>query len=103
MRIMGRISSTTFPNGIPTTSTSWSSTGAGSHTSGELKVPDNMRIITLPPYSPELNPVEQIWDLIRERHFANWVLANALQRLDDTPAELQTLANRTWIQTACLD
>jgi len=87
--------------------------GAGSHTSGELKVPDNMRIITLPPYSPELNPVEQIWDLIRERHFANRIfgsldeveaaLTEALRILDGTPVELQTLTHRTWIQTAYLD
>jgi DDE superfamily endonuclease len=33
--------------------------GAGSHTATELSLPENVRILTLPPYSPELNPTEQ--------------------------------------------
>jgi transposase len=35
--------------------------GAGWHTSKGLKVPPNIRIVLLPPYSPELNPVERLW------------------------------------------
>jgi transposase len=34
--------------------------GAGWHRSTELKIPDNIRLVHLPPYSPELNPVEHI-------------------------------------------
>ena len=34
---------------------------AGWHIAGDLVVPDNMRILFLPPYSPELNPAEHIW------------------------------------------
>jgi transposase len=30
-----------------------------------------MRLIFLPPYSPELNPVEHLWDEIREKWFPN--------------------------------
>ena len=36
--------------------------GAGWHGSGDLKVPDNISLLTLPPYAPELNPVENVWD-----------------------------------------
>jgi transposase len=36
--------------------------GAGSHKlGGQLRVPDNMSLLRLPPYSPELNPMENIW------------------------------------------
>ncbi len=34
-------------------------------------VPENMTIIFLPPYSPELNPVEQVWDYLRSNYFSN--------------------------------
>ncbi|HBB16753.1 MAG TPA: hypothetical protein DCZ97_07010 [Syntrophus sp. (in: bacteria)] len=30
-------------------------------------IPDNIRLLSLPPYSPELNPVEHIWDDLREK------------------------------------
>jgi len=37
--------------------------GAGWHQrGGELQVPDNITLLTLPPYSPELNPMEKVWD-----------------------------------------
>lgn len=41
--------------------------GAGWHTSLDLKVPANITLIPLPPYSPELNPVERVWLYLRER------------------------------------
>lgn len=40
--------------------------GAGWHRAGELKVPENMHLIFLPAYSPQLNPVEHVWENIRE-------------------------------------
>lgn len=41
--------------------------GAGFHHRQEAHgVPDNVRILTLPPYSPELNPVEKLWDVIKD-------------------------------------
>jgi putative transposase len=46
--------------------------GAGSHTSGELVVPANVSLIQLPPYSPELNPVENLWHYLRAHHWSNW-------------------------------
>ena len=41
--------------------------GAGWHGSKALVVPDNITLVPLPPYSPELNPVERIWLFLRER------------------------------------
>ncbi len=47
--------------------------GAGWHSSSLLVIPENMILIKLPPYSPELNPVENIWDDLREKSFGNLV------------------------------
>ena len=45
--------------------------GAGFHTGGELVVPANVSLIQLPPYSPELNPVENLWHYLRAHHWSN--------------------------------
>jgi len=45
--------------------------GAGWHRNESLIIPDNIRFLSLPPYSPELNPVEHIWDDLREKAFHN--------------------------------
>jgi len=86
--------------------------GAGSHTATELALPGNVRILTLPPYSPELNPTEQLWDLIRERRFSNKAydtleeveddLADELRTLEGERSAIQTLTNHPWI-TASLN
>jgi transposase len=47
--------------------------GASSHRSKELEIPKNVSFIRLPPYSPELNPAEQIWNILRRDYFANRV------------------------------
>jgi hypothetical protein len=47
--------------------------GAGWHRSRSLVAPENMRLLRLPPYSPELNPVENVWDELREKFFGNVV------------------------------
>jgi transposase len=67
--------------------------GAGWHTGAELKVPTNMWLLPLPPYAPELNPVEHVWDELREKHFHNLVF-NSLDALEDHLAvSLLTLEN----------
>ena len=43
--------------------------GASSHKAKELPVPDNIRLLPLPPYAPQLNPQEHVWDEIREKEF----------------------------------
>lgn len=55
--------------------------GAGWHTSRLVTVPDNMRLIPLPPYSPELNPTEYLWDELREKSFHNRVF-NSIDALE---------------------
>ncbi|WP_396027205.1 transposase [Acidithiobacillus ferrivorans] len=45
--------------------------GAGWHKSNDLKLPENLRLLFLPPYSPELNPQEHLWDELREKYFHN--------------------------------
>jgi hypothetical protein len=47
--------------------------GAPCHNTGALKIPANIRVITLPPRSPELNPAENNWDDMREKFFGNIV------------------------------
>jgi transposase len=44
---------------------------AGWHTSKGLKVPPNIRIVLLPPYSPELNPVERLWQWLKRHAVRN--------------------------------
>ena len=45
--------------------------GAGFHTGKDLVVPGNVSLIRLPPYSPELNPVENLWHYLRSHHWSN--------------------------------
>ena len=44
---------------------------AGFHTSNDLKVAQNVTIVPLPAYSPELNPVENLWHYFRSHYWAN--------------------------------
>ena len=56
--------------------------GAGWHRARELVTPSNMRLVFLPPYSPELNPMEHVWEEIREKWFPNLVF-NSLEGVED--------------------
>lgn len=47
--------------------------GAGWHGSARLKVPDNIVLVPLPPYAPELNPVENIWAYLRANFLSHQV------------------------------
>jgi len=55
--------------------------GAGYHVAKALRVPDNLSVVKLPPYSPELNPVERLWLYLRSHYWSNRVYAdlNALE------------------------
>ena len=59
--------------------------GAPNHRCGDLAVPDNITLLYLPPYSPELNPKENLWDEIREKIFKNY----ALKSMDEVCAKLR--------------
>lgn len=52
------------------------------HKSKMLRIPENIEILPLLPYSPELNPVEQIWDEVREKGFMN-ELFNSMNLVED--------------------
>lgn len=56
--------------------------GAGWHKAASLKLPENMKLLPLPPYAPELNPVEHVWDELREKAFGNLVFSS-LDALED--------------------
>lgn len=56
--------------------------GAGWHRARKLHVPENISLLLLPPYSPELNPVEHIWDELREKWFQN-VVFNSIEAVED--------------------
>jgi len=81
--------------------------GAGWHSSRALITPSNMRLLALPPYAPELNPVEHIWDELREKCFHNKVfdsldaleddLAMGLLAMENMPAVIQSITAWPWI------
>ena len=58
--------------------------GAPNHRCGDLALPNNISLLFLPPYSPELNPKENLWDEIREKIFKN-----ALKSIDTVRAKLK--------------
>jgi hypothetical protein len=49
---------------------------AGWHKAKALKAPANITILYLPPYSPELNPVENLWGYLRSHYLSNRVFDN---------------------------
>jgi transposase len=82
--------------------------GAGWHGSHGLVVPANVTLVPLPPYSPELNPVERVWLHLRERYLSLRVFADyraiveaccaAWNRLVADPGRLRSLCDQPWIR-----
>jgi len=68
---------------------------AGWHTSKSLVLPEHMRLRWLPPYSPECNPTEHIWEEIREKWFGNTVFASLDDVEDTLTRALFSLQNNT--------
>lgn len=76
------------------------------HLTGKLEVPENISIVPLPPYSPELNPVEQVWQQLRHRSLANRCFKNyehiveacceAWNKFVTCPSNIQSLCARKW-------
>lgn len=87
--------------------------GAGWHRSKELKIPSNVRFLPLPAYSPELNPVENIWEEIREKYFSNKVfdsldsledhLTIALGEMEQDHERVHSIVAWAWILNALLN
>jgi transposase len=66
---------------------------AGFHTGKALTVPENITIIPLPPYSPELNPMENLWHYLRSHFWSNRTFKNY--------AALVEAAQSAWQRSAC--
>src|SRR4030095_9262716 len=84
---------------------------AGWHVSEDLTVPANLTLIHPPPYSPELNPVERIWEYLRDRWLSHRVLASgyeavvdaacaAWNALLDEPERLRALTHFPWLPSS---
>ena len=79
---------------------------AGWHHKKALKIPPNISLLHLPPYSPELNPQEQVWHYLKGTYLANRVFKSQKEILDaccdawnafaQMPELIQSLATRSW-------
>jgi len=79
---------------------------AGWHTTAKLVVPDNITLLPLPPRSPELNPVENVWQFLRDNWLSNRVFktyddivalsCHAWNRLTDQPWKIVSIGRREW-------
>jgi len=79
---------------------------AGWHMSNKLIIPDNITLMPLPPRSPELNPVENIWQYIRDNWLSNRVFQSyddivalcceAWNKLIDRPWKICSIGRREW-------
>ncbi|MCP5506550.1 MAG: IS630 family transposase [Chlamydiales bacterium] len=76
------------------------------HTTNKIQLFDNLTLLPLPPASPELNPVEQIWQMLRDNWLANRCYEGYEAIVDacceawnwfvDTPNRVRTLCSRSW-------
>ena len=79
---------------------------AGWHTTQRLSLPDNMTLLPLPPRAPELNPVENIWQFMRDNWLSNRVFKSyddivnlsceAWNKLIDQPWKIMSIGLRDW-------
>lgn len=82
---------------------------AGWHRSDSLTLPRNLSIILLPPRSPELNPVENIWQYLRQNWLSNRVFEDyegildaacaAWNKLLEQPRAIMSIGIRDWATT----
>jgi transposase len=81
---------------------------AGWHGSKDLVVPDNITLLPLPPRSPELNPVENVWQFMRDNWLSNRVFrgyedivahcCDAWNKLMDQPWRISSIGRRSWAE-----
>ena len=69
--------------------------GASSHKAKDLVIPENIRLLALPPYAPELNPQEHVWDELREKEFPNRVFNHLDAVIQQLEVGLPRLAAHT--------
>lgn len=85
--------------------------GAGWHRSHGLKIPENIRLIQQPSHSPELNPVEHLWEDLRENYLPNkafksldaveQTLCKGLRDLYGNPNKIRSMMNFPYLQVTC--
>lgn len=85
---------------------------AGWHKTKSLKIPCNIKFAYLPSYSPELNPVEHIWDDLREKSFHNRIfdcfdsfenhLEKSLLDLENNKERVHSIVSWPWIINALM-
>ncbi len=68
--------------------------GAAWHKSKALKLPENIVLFHIPPYTPEMNPIEQIWKELRKRGFRNEIFATLEKVVDRLCEAIRTLSNQ---------
>ena len=79
--------------------------GAAWHKAKNLQIPKNIALFFIPPYTPEMNPIEQIWKEIRKIGFKNEIFASlekVIDRLCETIRSLsssvvKSITSREWI------
>jgi putative transposase len=82
------------------------------HNAGALQIPENIQLFPLPPYTPELNPIEMLWDEIREKGFRNQVFASlekvvdrlcgCVRSLSANTARIASITHRAWFIDALM-
>ena len=85
---------------------------AGWHGSNALIVPTNLTLLPLPPYSPELNPIENLWQFLRHNFLNARVhdgcqavvdaCCDAWNRLRAIPGKIRSITTREWARTASI-
>jgi transposase len=83
---------------------------AGWHGSQKLNVPENITLLPLPPYSPELNPAENVWEYLRKNKLSNRLYqtyedivdacCEAWNYLMARPEEIASIASRSWAKAS---
>ncbi len=73
---------------------------AGWHKSRAMALPECVTVLLLPPYSPELNPVERLWHFLRSHHLSNRAYDDYDHLIDAGTAAWRTLTPQT-IRSVC--
>lgn len=87
--------------------------GAGWHVSQGLNVPENITLVPLPPYSPELNVMETGWLYLKSHYLANRIYANhdalmeagcdAWNRFTQDRERVQSVCHAQWVESESLN
>ena len=80
--------------------------GAGYHIAAALMIPENVTLVRLPPYAPELNPIENVWEYLRGNKLSNTVFESYEDIVDKScaawmffandPARIASVTTRDW-------